>query len=238
MRRLEKFAYSSTGNQGQYDMKSNEVKVFVYVTILLAGLFWGGFLIVGGNSLVSYASLKGLNATAATIAILWAVYFAWAWRWPYVRKVIFRPDLNGSWVGEFRSDWKDASGNGIPPGPFVLVVRQNFFAISIRAYTQKQKTFSYVESLVLDGKRGTKLLAYLYSEKRVASVEHGARQGAADLELVEEYDRRILEGDFWTHSGTTGFVRVAQVSADLYVESFDQATAQWPEQKLWASIQC
>lgn len=218
-------------------MKSNEVKIFVYITIALTGIFWGGSLVVGGNPIVSYGSLKALNMTAGIIAILWAVYFTWAWRWSYVRKIIFRPDLNGSWIGEFRSDWKDASGNGISPGPFVLVVRQSFFAISIRAYTQKQKTSSYVESLVLDGERGTKLLAYLYSEKRVASVEHGARQGAADLELVEESDRRILEGDFWTHSGTTGFVRVAQANKDLYVESFDQATAQWPEQKLWASVQ-
>lgn len=217
-------------------MKNNEIKLFLYITIGLTAIFWGGVLVVGNNHPISYASLKALNATAATIAVLWYVYFTWAWRWPYVRKIIFRPDLNGSWIGEFRSDWKDACGNGIPPGPFILVVRQSFFAISIRAYTQKQKTLSYVESLVLDGERGTKLLAYLYSEKRAACVEHGARQGAADLELVEESGRRILEGDFWTHSGTTGFVRVVQASADLYIESFEQAATQWPEQKQWASV--
>lgn len=219
-------------------MKSNEVKVFVYVTIALTSLFWGGALIVGGYSLLSYASLKALNATAAIIAILWAMYFTWGWRCSYVKRLIFRPDLNGSWIGEFRSDWRDVTGNGILPGPFVLVVRQSFFSISIRAYTQKQKTFSYVESLVLDGERGTKFLAYLYSEKRSASVEHGTRQGAADLELVEEAGRRILEGDFWTHGRTTGFVRVKQASEDLYVESFDQAIGRWPEQGQWASVQC
>jgi len=217
-------------------MKGNEVKIFIYTTIALTSLFWGGILFVGDSPLVSYASLKALNATAASIAVLWAMYFAWAWRWPYVRKLIFRPDLNGSWIGEFRSDWRDSSGNGIPPGPFVLVIRQSFFTISIRAYTQKLKTISYVESLVLDGERGTKLLAYLYSEKRAGSGEFGARQGAADLELVEEPDRRVLEGDFWTHSGTTGFVRVAQASENQYVESFDQAATQWPIKKLWASV--
>jgi hypothetical protein len=219
-------------------MKSNEVKILVYTTIVLAGLLWGGILLVGRMPLISYESLKALNMTAVTIAGLWAMYFTWGWRWPYVRRIIFRPDLNGSWIGEFWSDWKDPTGNGIPPGLFVLVVRQSFFTISIRAYTEKQKTLSYVESLVLDGERGTKILGYLYSEKRVRSGEHNGRQGAADLELVEETNRRILEGDFWTHSGTTGFVRVAQASPNYHVESFDQATTQWPIKELWATVQC
>src|SRR3970040_1381997 len=111
-------------------MKSNEIKVFVYITISLTAFIWGGTLVVGGASLLSFTGLKALNATAAIIAILWAIYFTWAWRWPYVRKIIFRPDLNGSWLGEFRSDWKDGTRTGIPPGPFVLVVRQSFFSIS------------------------------------------------------------------------------------------------------------
>jgi hypothetical protein len=145
------------------NMKPSEVKLFVFVTIGLAGLFWGGaFYFFSSASLFSYESLKLLNASAAVVGIMWAGYFAWGWRWRYVRKLIYRPDLNGAWIGEFRSDWKDAQGKGVSPGRFVFVVRQTFFSISIRAYSEKQKTVSYVESLVLNNERGTKLLAYLY----------------------------------------------------------------------------
>lgn len=217
-------------------MKSKEVKVFIYATIFLTGLFWGGALLISDAHPLSLVSLKALNATAAGIAILWAIYFSWGWRCPYIRRLIFRPNLNGTWIGQFMSDWKDPNGNGIPPGLFVLVIRQNFFAISIRAFTQNQRTISYVESLVVDGARGTKLLAYLYSERRSESVEHGPRQGAADLVLVEEDTHRVLEGDFWTNARTTGFVRVRQVSQNLHVESIQHACARWVDKSQWISV--
>lgn len=85
--------------------------------------------------------------------------------------------------------------------------------------------FRLMMLLVLDGERGTKPLAYLYAEKR-----------AAGLELTEDCIRRMLEGDFWTHAGTTGFVRVKQACAELHVESFTQAVGQWPDQLQWASV--
>lgn len=218
-------------------MKPKEVKLFVYLTIGFAATIWGIVLFFSGAPPISYESLKALNGSTAAVAIIWALYFGWGWKWPYLRKLLYRPNLNGTWIGEFKSDWKDKNGNGIPPGRFVLVIRQSFFSISIRAYSEKQKTLSYVESLVLDDERGTKLLAYLYAEKRTTSVDHGARQGAAELDVIEESNRRTLEGDFWTHTGTTGFVRVRQSSAELHVESFEQAARQWGEPDQWASVQ-
>lgn len=93
-----------------------------------------------------------------------------------------------------------------------------------------------MESLVCDDDRGTKFLAYLYQEKRTTSIEHGARQGAAELDLVEESRQRTLEGEFWTHTGTTGFVRVRQSCKDLCVESFSEAENKWPDIDNWANV--
>lgn len=221
-------------------MKHNEIKKFVYITVGLTTFFWLIIAqLISGVPFFSYESLRALNVSTAIVAVIWAGYFSQAWKWPYVRKLIFyRPNLNGTWIGEFKSDWKDAQGQGVPPGRFVLVVRQSFFSISIRAYSEKQKTVSYVESLVLDDGRGTKLLAYLYDEKRSAAVEHSPRQGAAELDLIETGSYQILEGEFWTLTRTTGFVRVKQAAPDLHVESFDQAVDLWRDQERWASVQC
>jgi hypothetical protein len=217
-------------------MKPNEIKLFVYVTVGLSTIFWGSTHFINDTPLLSYPSLKALNISTSIVVSMWACFFSWGWRWPCVQKLIYRPNLNGTWIGQFKSDWKDEQGKGVPPSQFVLVIRQTFFSISVRAYSEKQKTSSYVESLILDDERGTKLLAYLYAEKRAAGIIHDPRQGAADLELTEKYNCRVLEGEFWTSAGTTGFVRVKQACAKLYVESFDQAVGQWPDSLQWASV--
>jgi len=220
-------------------MKHDEIKKFIFLTVGLATFFWLIGLLINEAPFFSYESLRVLNISTALVAAIWAGYFSRAWKWPYIRKLIFyRPNLNGTWIGEFKSDWKNEQGQGVPPGRFVLVVRQSFFSISIRAYTEKQKTISYVESLVLDDGRGTKFLAYLYAEKRSTAIEHGPRQGAAELDLIEDSSHKILEGEFWTHTGTTGFVRVRQASPALHIDSFDQAVVQWRDQEQWASVQC
>jgi hypothetical protein len=217
-------------------MKPNEIKVFSYITVGAAAAFWFASVSYFHSELLSFNSLKALNASAATVSLFWFVYFAWAWKLPYARKVFFRPNLNGTWIGQFKSDWKDVNGQGIPPGQFVLVVRQSFFSISVRAFSERQKTNSYVESLVCDDGRGTKFLAYLFQEKRTSDGEHGARQGAAELDLIEDDRSRSLEGEFWTHSGTTGFVRVRQSSAELHVESIAEAHRTWADINDWANV--
>ena len=217
-------------------MKPNELKVFTYITIGLAGSLWATFIVATKADVVSYSSLKALNAIAGAVSLLWLIYFKWAWRKPYIRKIIFRPDLNGTWLGQFRSDWTNSNGDGVHPGDFILVIRQNFFTISIRAYTEKMKTESYGESLVLNAKGESKMIAYLYTEKRTSNTPHGTRQGAAELELIESNNERLLEGDFWTHNKTTGYVRVKHINNNLFIEYFTQAKLEWPKETEWAKV--
>jgi hypothetical protein len=217
-------------------MSQIEIKIFATVSIFIGAFIWLLSFIIDGFEVFSLNSLKALNYGITSTGFFWFVYFKWAWKWDYVRKLLYRPNINGTWLGEFKSDWKNEKGQENPPRKFVLVIRQNWFSISIRAFTTRQKTESYVEILVIDESKGIKLLAYLYSEKRVGIGDHGSRQGAAELELIEYGSMNFLEGHFWTQAGTRGYIKVKQASSIDYVASFDQAIGKWQETNSWGVL--
>lgn len=218
-------------------MNQTEVKVFATGSILIGAFVWVIPFLFKGFEVISLESLKYINLGVTVAGLFWFSYFRWAWKWDYVRKLLYRPNLNGTWLGQFESDWTNEQGQVNPPKKFVLVIRQHWFTISVRAFTHIQKTESYVETLMLDGNRGTKILAYLFSEKRSRTGEHGPRQGAAELDLVETGIDNLLEGHFWTQAGTRGYIRVKHVSSSEHMDSFKQAEGTWPDSGSWESIQ-
>ena len=218
-------------------MNQTEVKIFAAGSILIGAIVWIISFLINGFEVLSLESLKYINLAITIAGLFWFSYFKWAWKWDYIRKLLYRPNLNGTWLGEFESDWTNDQGQVNPPKRFVLVIRQHWFTISVRAFTNIQKTESYVETLMLDDNKGTKLLAYLFSEKRSRTGEHGSRQGAAELDLVETEVNKLLEGHFWTQAGTRGYIRVKQISSNDLMDSFEQAENKWTDSGCWESIQ-
>lgn len=216
-------------------MNQSHIKIFIGVTLFLAFLVWLTSYFFQGFDIISFSSLKSFFASFSFVSLFWLVYFKWAWRWPYLRKIMYKPDLGGTWLGHFESNWKNPKGYKNPPKKFVLVVRQSWLSVSIRAFTENQKTHSYIESFIFDEDKGSKILAYLYSEKESRS-EYSSRQGAAELELSEGGATRVLEGHFWTISGTQGFVRVKFVCPNEKVESIQIAIEKWSNPKDWEKL--
>lgn len=208
-------------------MSQAEIKIFAALSIIIGAGIWFVLFILNGFEVTSFESLKSINIGISASSLFWFGYFNWAWKWEYVRRLLYRPDVNGTWLGEFTSDWKNEHGIENPPRKFVLVIRQNWFSISIRAFTDRQKTESYVETLIFDDSKGVKLLAYLFSEKRVGAGDHGPRQGAAELDLIEDDCAKYLEGHFWTQAGTRGYIKVKRASSNEFMASFDQANGKW-----------
>lgn len=218
-------------------MNQAEVKIFATGSIVIGAIVWIIPFLINRFEVLSLESLKYINLGITVTGLFWFSYFKWAWKWNYIRKLLYRPNLNGTWLGEFESDWTNDQGHVNPPKRFVLVIRQHWFTISVRAFTNIQKTESYVETLMLDDSKGTKLLAYLFSEKRSRTGEHGSRQGAAELDLVETEVNKLLEGHFWTQAGTRGYIRVKQISSNDHIDSFEQAENKWSVSDCWESIQ-
>jgi hypothetical protein len=217
-------------------MNQKEIQKFVTGSVVIGVLVWLTFYGFLNFEVLSLESMKYMNLGVSASTLFWVSYFKWMWKWPYSRKLLYRPNLNGTWLGEFDSDWKNSLGQVNPPKRFVLVIRQHWFSISIRAFTNLQKTESYVETLIFDDEVGKKLLAYLFSEKRSQSGDHGSRQGAAELDLIEDGSERFLEGHFWTQAGTRGYIRVNQASCSQHLESFEQAEVNWINHESWALV--
>lgn len=214
-------------------MNHTEIKVLVSVSIFIGAAVWLGAFYIVNFEVISLESLKYSNLSVTVTGLFWLVYFKKAWKWAVIRRLLYRPNLNGTWLGKFESNWINEQNQTNPPKRFVLVIRQRWFTISVRAFTSIQKTESYVETLMLDDDKGKKILAYLFSEKRSGSGEHGARQGAAELDLAEMEMKKLLEGHFWTQAGTKGYIKVRQVSNSEHIDSFALAESKWPSNDCW-----
>ena len=216
-------------------MNDKHIKVFIRWTLGCCVIIWLGFYLFQGFAVISLPSLKAIFSGSSLSGLLWAGYFMWAWRLPYLRKILYKPNINGTWLGQFESNWEDEDGNTAPRDNFVLVIRQDWFKISIRAFTQKLKTNSHIESFIFDEDKGLKILAYMYAEKGIG-VKGDLRQGAAELELAEGVGTKTLEGDFWTISGSKGYVKVKLISEKEKVDSFDVALSNWSDSQSWQRI--
>ena len=217
-------------------MSQTEIKIFTALSIIIGAVVWLALFAFKDFEVASFESLKSINLGIFVAVAFWFGYFKWGWKWDYVRKLLYRPNVNGTWLGEFKSDWKNEEGIENPPRKFVLVIRQYWFSISVLAFTDRQKTESYVETLIFDDSKGIKLLAYLFSEKRVGTGDHGPRQGAAELDLIEDGTKKYLEGHFWTQVATRGYIKVKQASSNELISSFDQAHKKWQAPDSWESL--
>lgn len=212
-------------------MNRKHLKIFVRWSLGSCVVIWAGLHLYQDFAVFSLPSLKAILSGLSLSGLLWGGYFKWAWRWPYLRKILYKPNINGTWLGHFESNW----GGEVLCGKFVLVIRQNWFEVSIRAFSQNLKTNSHIESFVFDEGKGLKILAYLFAEKEMGA-KGDIRQGAAELELAEGIEIKILEGAFWTISGSKGYVKVKLISEKEKVDSFDVAMASWSDEESWQRI--
>lgn len=216
-------------------MDRGEVKLVIRISLYICAAFLLMVIYFNKFELYSLETLKYLNIGIALSASFWASYFKFLWKVPFFNQILYRPNLNGTWLGEFQSDWKDKNGNINPPKPFVLVIRQNWNTVSINAFSDLQKTESYSENFVISKDKGSEVLTYLFREKLIRIGEKGKRQGAAEVEIFKSMGEDIIDGHFWTYGKTCGYIKVMRASKREKVESFESAINKWNNNK-WVTI--
>lgn len=154
------------------------------------------------------------------LSIFWWLFLKWGWQyWPFTL-LFYRPNLNGTWIGTLKSDYKE-EGIQIEPKPFCIVIRQTFLSIHIKTYTTTSSGASYVEALILDKEIGTRTLAYLYRQDSSRIRGNKSQLGGAELRMILSTINK-LEGRYWTNSKTQGEVNLNFVSRKQ-VDSFNDA---------------
>jgi hypothetical protein len=208
-------------------MKKEELLRLVYISYLIsiAGTIGLDYLIVNNlnfNGIVSAIKVSSL------LTIWWSFYFKLGWKIPFLRSILYRINLNGTWYGTYES--VSPAKKGISNGNIVLRINQKFLDISIISYTDKFINYSYSEELKYEEKSNTHGLVYVYSQKENSPLDLSARNGTTELKVVKCDDTYKLEGEFWTILGSIGKLKVIRISEDI-IDSFAEGKKLYKQSK-------
>ncbi len=207
-------------------MRNIKHEILLWVHIVSIVLIWTAILYLTGTGLaINWEALKKLPDVVTVYVILSVVFTKWLWRWRIFKGwLVPFPDLQGTWQGELRSNWKDPrTGAPPPPIPMILVIRQSFTSISCVMYTSESE--SYSTAAQMDESTGVVRLNYNYTNRPKATLRDRStmHDGAASLRVVTA-PQPALEGPDWTSRCTAGDIAINYRSAEL-LESFPEVAS-------------
>ena len=187
--------------------------------ILLAAAISGALALLQGGKIDS-ALLRAVIPTSSAVILLLIIFDRWAWRWPYIHKLVKRPNLRGTWKCELRSNYGGRADEAIES---YLVIDQTYTQICVRMLFDRSQSISMSGGLVDEG--GRCVLYYVFrSEKNALEPDSNPpARGAADLK-VSRKPIIGLEGDYWMERGTKGTLVTVGHSTTLY-DTFGVARA-------------
>ncbi len=194
-------------------MKNLNIKAFIYILLGFSFILWFAFAILGDLSLSNlWAFLKLLPKVATIDLLILSLFIKWGWRWKIFRGwLVPFPDLNGTWQGYIKSNWKDSgTRKKSSPIPAILSIKQTFGKISCVLRTAEMVSHSYVEGFTLDRDKQIRQLAYSYTSKPRPLVKERStsHDGTIVFNLVGMPVTK-LEGRYWTDRETTGEILLA-----------------------------
>lgn len=179
----------------------NKLQLRILFGIAIA--IWAAMLYISGEP-VYVAILKPANHVLLAITLLLTTYEKWLWRWPLIKLIVKRPDLNGIYQGTIVSEWIDpATGKKLPPIPAFISIRQTLLSMQIRQYTVESGSSSVVADIINDHD-GRYDLIYTYRNEPRSSVRDRSQIHYGSAKLLIQADNRQLNGAYWTDRNTKG----------------------------------
>ena len=200
-------------------MKNFQVKSSIYLLVIASAIAWFALAWFSNLDLSVAKSFFTLIPKVVTIDLLLVMLFTkWGWKWKAFRGwLVPFPNLNGTWIGNIYSDWKNPeTGEGVPPIPVMLMVNQSFFHINCKMMTGEMESFSTSGGFNIEPDRQIKQIAYIYTSKpRIAlnqrSVPH---DGSIVFDIIEKPSMK-LKGRYWTERKTLGEIILTQYCSAL-----------------------
>jgi hypothetical protein len=176
-------------------MRNANLKVSLWILLVLSAIIWFLFAYFAGLDLSKISDFFGLIPEVITLDLIAITIFVkWLWRWKRFRGwLVPFPDLNGTWLGEIRSEWIDQEkSKKIPPIPAMLTVRQTFFYTSCVMQTKEMRSGSYGEEFQIDEERQIKQFIYSYVSRPKISLQE-MRSGSYGEEFQIDEERQIKQ---------------------------------------------
>lgn len=182
-------------------MTSRQISaVFLLSIVLFTGSLW----LKGVPVSTSWLAAVGLPSTVMTLIV--GGFERWLWAWPiFSGWLVRRPDLRGTWVLTFTSNYKERHDAQPTVVTGEYVVKQTLSTIVLRMKSA-QSTGEHIVAQIEQEPDGSFRLGGLYRNE--AKIEDRARLGmhhGAYLLRVPDLRRPdAMEGEYWTDRGTAG----------------------------------
>jgi SMODS-associating 2TM, beta-strand rich effector domain len=148
---------------------------------------------------------KAFSFLPLLLVLLFTVWDLWLWKLPLVVKYVGVPDLNGTWLGEYESEWIDSQGHrNRETAPAVLTVKQDYTTLSVVLVSGESKSYS-VLSHVTQLESGEYRINYEYSNTPLVKYRQKmpSHLGSAELTIASARGRH-LAGEYWTNRMSQG----------------------------------
>ncbi|WP_244604951.1 hypothetical protein [Mycobacterium attenuatum] len=158
-----------------------------------------------------------LSALPLVITLLFAAFDRWLWHLPGIIRLVRRPWIAGTWVGDLTSYRNDPdSGDPITTNhAVVLRVEQTFTTVSAVLMTAESKSRSLAAEFVSHGAADyTLLYTYDNTPKLEYRDQSKIHRGGTAVELHGPSPDQV-EAEYWTNRDTKGTFSVRRVSRKL-----------------------
>ena len=200
-------------------MNKKLITRILQVTIVLALI--GAFVLrIFDINIFTRKGVFKIPMIISLIVLFWGFYFSIGWKWPLLKKLVYRENLNGTWFGTYTS--KNFTSNEEFNGEIAVVIRQNFLNLNIKSYTTNYINYSFGEALNYKSKSDTHQLIYLYSQSEFKPTDDNIRKGTSELQLHCDTKKKEIFGDFWTNHNSKGYLNLTKVSKK-HCQSFEDA---------------
>jgi hypothetical protein len=191
--------------------------------IAIGVIVWAAVLHFGGVPLY-LALLKPFSWVVTVVAFAWEGFDRWAWRWKLLHPwFVARPDLQGTWKGELRSDWNaPGSGGAMPSVEAYMVVRQTYSTIDLRLFTAESASDVLAAHVVEDAVGLHTVAATYRNVPRMLRRSQSPMHYGAVLLQVRGDPAVSLDGAYWTDRGTKGEIDL-RIRSRLLANDFGHA---------------
>jgi hypothetical protein len=183
-------------------------------TAYVVSLIWSIAIALNGLHLSSVWS-KALSIIPLILVLAFAAWDKWLWRVPPFIFIAGRPDLNGTWLGTFDSEWLGTRNKLNESSESVaLAIKQSYTQLAITLVAEKSKSYSILTNVRhLDS--GEYCISYQYMNTpyiRFRSRQHmPAHEGSAELKISGIRSSK-LAGEYWTKRLSRGSLDVTWIS--------------------------
>jgi hypothetical protein len=145
--------------------------------------------------------------------VCFTLYDKWLWRWRPLLPLARKPDISGTWLGTYESQWLDEAQKLQPSsGPVALVIKQSFTDTSIVLLAEKSKAYSTL-SRVRPLESGEFSIDYFYDNKPLMRFRDKLSIHSGSAELTVPSVRPLkFTGVYWTDRMSRGELELRWIS--------------------------